>query len=77
MVHPQHQGNGSGRLLLDGRRGSAFDLGLRQLQLSIRDGLDLEKFYEPLGYRVVGRHPRAVRVTADDYRDVIMLVMDL
>jgi GNAT superfamily N-acetyltransferase len=77
MIHPQHQGNGAGRLLMEGLRGSAVDLGLEQLQLTIRDGLGLEKFYEPLGYRVVGRHPRAVRVTADDYRDEIMLVMDL
>jgi GNAT superfamily N-acetyltransferase len=77
MMHPQHQGNGAGRLLMEGLRGSAVDLGLEQLQLTIRDGLGLEKFYEPLGYRVVGRHPRAVRVTPDDYRDEIMLVMDL
>lgn len=77
MIHPQHQGNGAGRLLMEGLRGSAVDLGLEQLQLTIRDGLGLEKFYEPLGYRVVGRHPRAVRVTPDDYRDEIMLVMDL
>ena len=27
--------------------------------------------------RVVGRHPRAVRVAPDDYRDEIMLVLDL
>ena len=77
MVHPQHQGNGAGRVLMEGLRGSAVDLGLEQLQLTIRDGLGLEKFYEPLGYRVVGRHPRAVRVAEDDYRDEIMLVLDL
>jgi GNAT superfamily N-acetyltransferase len=77
MVHPQHQGNGSGRMLMEGLRGSAVDLGLEQLQLTIRGGLDLEKFYQPLGYRVVGNHPRAVRVSPDDYRDEIMLVLDL
>ena len=77
MVHPQHQGNGAGRLLMEGLRGSAVDLGLEQLQLTIRDGLGLEAFYEPLGYRVVGRHPRAVRVTPTDYRDEIMLVLNL
>jgi GNAT superfamily N-acetyltransferase len=77
MVHPAHQGNGAGRLLMDGLRGSAVDLGLEQLQLTIRDGLGLEKFYEPLGYRVVGRHPRAVRVGPTDYRDEIMLITDL
>ncbi|MGY4773071.1 GNAT family N-acetyltransferase [Kribbella sp. CWNU-51] len=77
MVHPQHQGNGAGRVLMEGLRGSAVDLGLEQLQLTIRDGLGLEQFYEPLGYRVVGRHPHAVRVDDDDYRDEIMLVLDL
>ena len=77
MVHPQHQGNGAGRALMEGLRGSAVDLGLEQLQLTIRDGLGLEQFYEPLGYRAVGRHPRAVRVADHDYRDEIMLVLDL
>ena len=77
MVHPQHQGNGAGRVLMEGLRGSAVDLGLEQLQLTIRDGLGLEHFYEPLGYRVVGRHRSAVRVAEDDYRDEIMLVLDL
>ncbi|MDX6251836.1 MAG: hypothetical protein QOF10_5196 [Kribbellaceae bacterium] len=77
MVHPKYQGGGAGRLLMSGLRQSAIDLGLEQLMLTIRDGGNLEKFYEPLGYRVVGRHPRAVRVAPDDYRDEIMLVTDL
>ncbi|WP_329002091.1 GNAT family N-acetyltransferase [Kribbella sp. NBC_00709] len=77
MVHPEHQGSGAGRVLMEGLRGSAVDLGLEQLQLTIRDGLGLEKFYGPLGYRVVGTHPRAIRVAPDDYRDEIMLVLDL
>ena len=77
MVHPGHQGNGAGRVLMEGLRGSAVDLGLEQLQLTIRGGLGLEKFYGPLGYRVVGTHPRAIRVAPDDYRDEIMLVKDL
>jgi len=77
MVHPESQGSGAGRILMEGLRGSGVDLGLEQLQLTIRDGLGLENFYGPLGYRVVGRHPRAVRVAPDDYRDEIMLVMDL
>ncbi|MGW1346979.1 N-acetyltransferase family protein [Kribbella sp. NPDC002412] len=77
MVHPEHQGGGAGRMLMEGLRSTAVDLGLEQLQLTIRDGLGLEKFYEPLGYRVVGRHPRAVRVAPGEYRDEIMLVQDL
>jgi hypothetical protein len=62
---------------MEGLRGSAVDLGLQQLQLTIRDGLGLEKFYEPLGYQAVGRHPRAIQVTPNNYRDEIMLVTDL
>jgi len=77
MVHPEYQGNGAGRMLMEGLRGSAVDLGLEQLQLTIRGGLGLENFYGPLGFRIVGTHPRAVRVAPDDYRDEIMLVMDL
>jgi GNAT superfamily N-acetyltransferase len=77
MVHPRYQGSGAGTTLMTGLRQSAVDLGLEQLQLTVRDGNSLEKFYERLGYRVVGRHPRAVRVNPDDYRDEIMLVTDL
>ncbi|WP_432940470.1 N-acetyltransferase family protein [Kribbella sp. CA-253562] len=77
MVHPKYQGNGAGRLLMNGLRTSAEQLGLEQLMLTIRDGGNLDAFYGKLGYRVVGRHPRAVRVAADDYRDEIMLVTDL
>ncbi|WP_405060921.1 GNAT family N-acetyltransferase [Kribbella sp. NBC_01505] len=77
MVHPKHQGSGAGRILMEGLRGSATDLGLEQLQLTIRDGQGLETFYHPLGYRTVGRHPRAIRVTPTDYRDEVMLVRDL
>jgi GNAT superfamily N-acetyltransferase len=77
MVHPKYQGGGAGRLLMNGLKQSAIDLGLEQLQLTIRDGGGLEKFYQPLGYRIVGAHPRAVRVAPDDYRDEIMLVQDL
>lgn len=77
MVHPAHQGQGAGRMLMEGLRGSAVDLGLEQLQLTVRGGLGLENFYGPLGYRVIGAHPRAVRLSPNDYRDEIMLVMDL
>lgn len=77
MVHPKYQGGGTGRLLMNSLRQSAVELGLEQLQLTVRDGNSLDEFYSKLGYRVVGRHPRAVRVADDDYRDELMLVMDL
>lgn len=77
MVHPKYQGAGAGRLLMAGLRSSAEELGLEQLMLTIRDGNSLEKFYGKLGYRVVGRHPRAIRLSSDDYRDEIMMVTEL
>lgn len=77
MVHPRHQGGGTGTTLMTGLRDTAVDLGLEQLQLTVRAGHGLENFYQRLGYRVVGRHPRAVRVAAADYRDEVMMVTDL
>lgn len=77
MVHPKYQRSGAGTTLMTGLRQTAADLGLEQLQLTIRDGQGLESFYQRLGYRIVGRHPRAIRVAADDYRDELMLVTDL
>lgn len=77
MVHPKYQGGGTGRLLMNSLRQSAVELGLEQLQLTVRDGSSLDEFYGKLGYRIVGRHPRAVRVATDDYRDEVMLVTDL
>ena len=53
------------------------ELGLEQLQLTVRGGHGLERFYQRLGYTVVGRHPRAVRVAPGDDRDEVMLVCEL
>jgi GNAT superfamily N-acetyltransferase len=77
MVHPDHQGNGAGLVLMRGLRELAQRLGLEQLQLTVRGGEGLEPFYERLGYVVVGRHPGAVRVGPGDDRDEIMLVLSL
>jgi GNAT superfamily N-acetyltransferase len=77
MVHPDHQGNGAGLLLMGGLHQVAQRLGLEQLQLTVRGGEGLEGFYERLGYTVVGRHPGAVRVAEGDDRDEIMLVLPL
>jgi ribosomal protein S18 acetylase RimI-like enzyme len=77
MVHPDHQGAGAGLELMHGLHRLARRLGLEQLQLTVRGGEGLEGFYERLGYRIVGRHPGAVRVSRGDDRDEIMLVTDL
>lgn len=77
MVHPKHQGHGAGRLLLEGLHRHAAELGLEQLQLSIRGGEGLAPFYQRFGYRIVGSHPGAVRVAPGDDRDEVMLVTHL
>jgi GNAT superfamily N-acetyltransferase len=77
MVHPDHQGGGAGSALMNGLHELGRSLGLEQLQLTIRDGYQLERFYQRHGYEVVGRHPGAVRVGPGDDRDEIMLVASL
>jgi GNAT superfamily N-acetyltransferase len=77
MVHPDYQGNGAGRMLMEGLHALGVRLGLEQLQLTVRGGEGLEQFYVRLGYTVVGRHPGAVRVAPGDDRDEVMLVSRL
>ena len=77
MVHPSLQGTGAGRLLVEGLHDHARTLGLEHLHLSVRGGEGLEPFYERFGYRVVGTHPAAVRLTPTDTRDELFMVADL
>ena len=77
MVHPDLQGKGGGRALLDGLHDLGRDLGLDHLQLTVRGGEGLEPFYERFGYRAVGSHPGAVRLAPDDLRDEVMMVASL
>jgi GNAT superfamily N-acetyltransferase len=77
MVRPELQGSGAGRALLEGLHQTARELGLEQLQLTVRDGHGLERFYERFGYAIVGHHPGAVRVGPGDDRDEVMMVARL
>jgi GNAT superfamily N-acetyltransferase len=77
MVHPELQGAGAGRLLLEGVHGVARDLGLEQLLLSVRGGTGTEGFYERFGYVEIGRHPAAIRLAPDDDRDEIVMLLTL
>ncbi len=77
MVRPELQGSGAGRTLLEGLHKTARELGLEQLQLTVRDGHGLERFYERFGYTIVGRHPGAIRVGPGDDRDEVMMVARL
>lgn len=77
MVHPELQGSGAGRLLLEGLHGVARDLGLEQLLLSVRGGTGTEGFYKRFGYVEIGRHPAAIRLAPDDDRDEIVMLLTL
>ncbi len=77
MVRPELQGQGAGRLLMDGLHQIGRDMGLEHLELTARGGTGLERFYEKFGYVVVGRHPGAIRVAPGDDRDEVMLVARL
>ena len=77
MVHPELQGRGAGRLLLEGLHSTAADLGLEQLMLTTRGGTGVEGFYERFGYTVVGRHPGAIRLAPGDDRDELTLIFRL
>jgi GNAT superfamily N-acetyltransferase len=77
MVRPEHQGRGAGPVLMRGLHAHARELGLEQLQLTVRGGQGLEAFYTRLGYAVVGCHPGAIRVGPGDDRDEVMLVVRL
>jgi GNAT superfamily N-acetyltransferase len=73
QVHPSHQGQGLGRVLMEGVHDIARRRGWEFLQLSVRDGTGTEAFYARFGYAEVGRFPGALRLAAGDDRDEIWL----
>jgi GNAT superfamily N-acetyltransferase len=77
MVDPAYQDRGVGRRLVTGMHGLGRDLGLRQLHLTARSGLGLERFYAGLGYAEFGRHPDAIKVGPEEFRDEIHMVTRL
>lgn len=77
MVHPDTQGRGYGLDLMREAERRAPELGWRALHVTVRGGLGLERFYERLGYREVGRLPAALRVAPGDDRDEIFMWRDL
>lgn len=77
MVHPELQGAGAGRLLLEGLHGVARELGLEQLLLSVRGSTGTEGFYKRFGYTEIGRHPAAIRLAPGDDRDEIVMLLTL
>ena len=77
MVLPGSQGRGYGAALMREAAAVAVTAGLAGLQVTVRDGHGLDRFYRGLGYREVGRVPGALRVAAGDDRDELVMWLDL
>ncbi|WP_093898788.1 GNAT family N-acetyltransferase [Streptomyces sp. Ncost-T10-10d] len=77
QTHPEFRGRGVGSALMRELRKIARDeLGLEQLHLAARGEEGLEDFYGRLGWREVGRWPGALRLTPDDTRDEVLMLLD-
>jgi GNAT superfamily N-acetyltransferase len=77
QVHPSRQGQGLGRVLMDGVHDIARGRGWEFLHLTARDGTGVDGFYRGLGYAEVGRVPGAIRVAPGDDRDEIIMACRL
>lgn len=78
QIRPSLQGNGLGTALMHRINELAKEeLGLEQLQLTVRGETGTEAFYERFGYEVVGRIPGAIRVSPGDDRDMIYMMARL
>ncbi|GAB1340413.1 hypothetical protein ACE1SV_70030 [Streptomyces sp. E-15] len=77
QTHPGFRGLGVGSALMrELRKIARNDLGLEQLRLAVRGEEGLEDFYSRLGWREVGRWPRALRLAPDDTRDEVLMLLD-
>jgi GNAT superfamily N-acetyltransferase len=71
-----HRGQGIGSALMGRLRQVARDeMGLEQLHLAARGGMGLEDYYARLGWEVTGRWPGKLRLTPDDTRDEILMIL--
>lgn len=77
MIAPGSQGRGYGAALMREAATVATRLGLAALQVTVRDGHGLDRFYRGLGYREVGRIPGALRVGPGDDRDELLMWLPL
>lgn len=74
MVHPDLQGQGVGRELMDVAERAVRGLdGVRAIRLTCRGGMGLERFYESCGYQEAGRVPGALKVGEDEFRDDVTM----
>jgi GNAT superfamily N-acetyltransferase len=73
---PSARGQGIGSALMEhARQVARSEMGLEQLRLAVRGGTGLEHFYARLGWTVIGRWPGALRLTAGDDRDEILMLL--
>ncbi len=77
QVHPSRQGQGLGRVLMDGVHDIARGRGWEFLHLTARSGTGVDGFYRGLGSTEVGRLPGALRVAPGDDRDEIIMACRL
>lgn len=76
QTRPAVRGRGLGvALMREAQRVARDEMALEQLRLTARDGLGLDAFYGRLGWQVVGRWPRALRL-ADGDRDEVLMALD-
>jgi GNAT superfamily N-acetyltransferase len=76
QTHPAFRGRGiASALMTQAREVAREEMGLEQLHLALRDGTGLERFYERLGWQVVGRWPGALRVAQGDDRDEVLMIL--
>ena len=76
QTHPAYRGQGIGSALMGQARQVARDeMGLEQLRLAVRGGMQLESFYARLGWEVTGRWPRSLRLGPGDDRDEILMIL--
>lgn len=78
MVHPDRQGQGTGRELMAAAAAAARSMpGVTGIRLTCRGGMGLERFYAACGYRETGRVPGAIRLADGDYRDDVTMWLPL
>ncbi|MFG2139243.1 GNAT family N-acetyltransferase [Streptomyces sp. NPDC048650] len=78
MVHPDHQGRGTGRALMSAVADAARTVdGVHGIRLTCRGGTGVSRFYGSCGYKEVGRVPGAIKVAEGDYRDDVTMWLDL
>jgi GNAT superfamily N-acetyltransferase len=77
MVQPDRQGTGYGVALMTEAERLGRGLGFEALQVTVRGGLGLERFYQRCGYREVGRLPGALRLAPGDDRDEVLMWLPL